>query len=229
MPAGSTARTAFMRAIETSASPFVAICPPTSPVLPPIGVIATPLLFALLAGGAMGGVSLEAVGKVATLLLVPFALGQLLRTRVLPVVERHKRAAGMTDKLTIVLAVYVAFAQAATEGLWSRIGAVTLIELAGVMAAVLTGAFAAAWGLGAALGLTDADRATLLFAGSHKSLATGAPMARILFPPAVAGAAILPLLLYHQLQLMLSAWIATRLARGTDAEGYKGYDHRRGV
>lgn len=178
-----------------------------------IGVIATPLLFALLAGGAMGGVSLAAVGKVAVLLLLPFALGQLLRARVLPVVERHKRAAGMMDKLTIVLAVYVAFAQAATEGLWSRISAVTLIELAAVMAAVLTGAFAAAWGLGAALGLSHADRATLLFAGSHKSLATGAPMARILFPPAVAGAAILPLLIYHQMQLMLSAWVATRLAR----------------
>lgn len=189
-----------------------------------LGVVLTPLLFALLLGGAMGGVSLEAVGKVAVLLLVPFALGQLLRARVLPTVERHAKIAGMMDKLTIVLAVYVAFAQAATEGLWTRISVGVLVELAAVMAAALLGAFAAAWGLGAALGLDPADRATLLFAGSHKSLATGAPMARILFPPAMAGAAILPLLLYHQMQLMLSAWVATRLAQA-GAEGHKGYDH----
>ncbi len=194
-----------------------------------LGVVLTPLLFALLVGGAMGGVSLEAVGKVALLLLLPFALGQLLRARVLPTVERHAKLAGMMDKLTIVLAVYVAFAQAATEGLWARISAVTLVELAGVMAAGPLGAFAAAWGMGAALGLKPADRATLLFAGSHKSLATGAPMARILFPPAMAGAAILPLLLYHQLQLMLSAWVATRLAREASAEGVKSHDHPRGV
>ncbi|MBY0282957.1 MAG: bile acid:sodium symporter, partial [Sphingomonas sp.] len=86
-----------------------------------LGVVLTPLLFALLVGGAMGGVSLEAVGKVALLLLVPFALGQLLRARVLATVERHAKLAGMMDKLTIILAVYVAFAQAATEGLWARI------------------------------------------------------------------------------------------------------------
>ena len=193
-----------------------------------LGVVLTPLLFALLVGGAMGGVSLEAVGKVALLLLVPFALGQVLRGRVRATIERHAKLAGMMDKLTIVLAVYVAFAQAATEGLWARISVGVLVELAGVMAAVLLGAFAAAWSLGAALGLNPADRATLLFASAHKSLATGAPMARILFPPAMAGAAILPLLLYHQMQLMLSAWVATRLAR-EGAEGVKSHDHPRGV
>lgn len=177
-----------------------------------LGVVVTPLLFALLVGGALGGVSLAAVGKVALLLLLPFALGQLLRPRVLATVQRHAKAAGMMDKLTIVLAVYVAFAQAASDGLWQRIGPGTLAVLAMVMAAVLAGAFGAAWGLGAALGLSPSDRATLLFAGSHKSLATGAPMAAILLPPAVAGAAILPLLLYHQMQLMLSAWVAAWLA-----------------
>ncbi len=177
-----------------------------------LGVVLTPLLFALIAGGAVGGVSLAAVGKVALLLLLPFALGQAVRGRVLPVVARHAKAAGMLDKLTIILAVYVAFAHAARDGLWARIGAEVLGGLALVVAIVLGAAFAGAWALGAMLKLNPEDRATLLFASSHKSLATGAPMAAILLPPAVAGAAILPLLLYHQLQLMLSAWIATWLA-----------------
>lgn len=177
-----------------------------------LGVVMTPLLFALLAGGAVGGVSLEAVGKVALLLLLPFALGQGVRRRVLAVVARHAKAAGMLDKLTIVLAVYVAFAHAARDGLWQRIGADALGGLALVVVIVLGAAFAGAWALGAGLRLNPADRATLLFAGAHKSLATGAPMAAILLPPAIAGAAILPLLLYHQMQLMLSAWVAGQLA-----------------
>lgn len=177
------------------------------------GVIATPLLFAVLASAAFGHVSLGGIGKIATLLLLPFALGQGLRQWVLPTITRYSGVAGMMDKLTIVLAVFVAFSSAATQGVWQRIDAGALVALAVVVAGLLVTAFAAAWALGGALGLDRGDRATLLFSGAHKSLATGAPLARILFPPAAAGAAILPLLLYHQLQLMLSAVIAARLAR----------------
>lgn len=176
-------------------------------------VVLTPLLFAVIARSAFGAVSLAGIGKVATLLLLPFAVGQLLRPLVLPTVTRRARIAGMMDKLTIILAVYVAFSEAETEGLWHRIDAGALGWLALLVLALLVGVFAAAWAIGRVLGFDPADRATLLFAAAHKSLATGAPMARILFPPAVAGAAILPLLLYHQMQLMLSAVIAARLAR----------------
>lgn len=177
-----------------------------------IGVVVTPLLFALLASTAFGSVSLGGIGKVALLLLLPFALGQLLRGFVLPTIERHATLAGMMDKLTIVLAVYVAFSEAAAQGLWSRVSVAALVGLGAVSLALLLAAFSAAWALGGALRLDPADRTTLLFSGAHKSLATGAPMARILFPPALAGAVILPLMLYHQMQLMLSAVIAARLA-----------------
>ena len=177
-----------------------------------LGVVLTPLLFAALASTAFGAVSLSGIGKVALLLLLPFALGQVLRGAVLPTVQRHAKVAGMMDKLTIVLAVYVAFSDAATEGLWHRVSVAALAGLGAVALGMLLAAFGGAWLLARALRLDPADRATMLFSGAHKSLATGAPMARILFPPAVAGAVILPLLLYHQMQLMLSAILATRLA-----------------
>jgi len=177
-----------------------------------IGVVLTPALFALIASTTAGAISLSGVGRVAMLLLLPFALGQILRRRVLPTVQRHARIAGMMDKLTIVLAVFVAFSDAATQGLWSRVSAAELGGLAALVLALLLLAFAAAWALGGMLGLNREDRITLLFSGAHKSLATGAPMARILFPSAAAGAIILPLMIYHQLQLMLSAIIASRLA-----------------
>ncbi len=177
-----------------------------------IGVVLTPALFALIASTTAGAISFSGVGRVAILLLLPFALGQILRRRVLPTVQRHARIAGMMDKLTIVLAVFVAFSDAATQGLWSRVSAAELGGLAALVLALLLLAFAAAWALGGMLGLNREDRITLLFSGAHKSLATGAPMARILFPSAAAGAIILPLMIYHQLQLMLSAIIASRLA-----------------
>ncbi|MBY0521028.1 MAG: bile acid:sodium symporter [Sphingomonas sp.] len=181
-----------------------------------LGVVLTPLLFALIASTAFGAVSLSGIGKVALLLLLPFALGQLLRGVVLPTITRHAKVAGLMDKLTIVLAVYVAFSDAASEGLWSRVSVGALLGLGAVALGLLLTAFAGAWMLGRALKLDPADRATMLFAGAHKSLATGAPMARILFPPALAGAVILPLLLYHQMQLMLSAILAARLAKETE-------------
>ncbi len=177
-----------------------------------LGVVLAPLLLAVLASTAFGEFSLSSIGRVAMLLLLPFALGQLLRSFVLPTIQRHAKIAGMMDKLTIVLAVYTAFAEAAAQGLWQRIGPGELAALMALVLVLLLIAFAAAWGLGAALGLNREDRVTLLFSGAQKSLATGAPMARILFPPAIAGAVILPLLIYHQLQLMLSAWIAPMIA-----------------
>lgn len=177
-----------------------------------IGVVLAPALFALLAATTMGGVSLSGVGTIALLLLAPFAAGQLLRRPVAPVIARHKTTAGLLDKTTIVLAVYVAFSAAVTEGLWSRVSPGELAAVAGVALVLLLAAMAGAWMVGGLMRLDHADRATFLFAASHKSLATGAPMARVLFPPAVAGFVILPLMIYHQLQLMLSAIVAARLA-----------------
>ncbi len=180
-----------------------------------LGVVLAPLLLAVIASTAFGQFSLSGIGRVAMLLLFPFALGQILRRWVLPSVQRHAKLAGMMDKLTIILAVYTAFAEASAQGVWQRIGPGELGGLALIVLVLLLVAFAAAWALGGALGFNRADRITLLFAAAHKSLATGAPMARILFPPAIAGAVILPLLIYHQLQLMISAAIAPALADDT--------------
>ena len=97
------------------------------------------------------------------------------------------------------------------EGLWSKLDAREFAVLAGVVVTLLGLAFAGTWALGGVLGLSRADRITLLYSGTHKTLATGAPMARILFPAAQAGMIIIPLMLYHQLQLIVSAWLAARL------------------
>ncbi len=175
-------------------------------------VILTPLLFAALMHVGGRGADISAIGRIASLLLLPFILGQVARHWLADWAARHKAWIGRLDRLTILITVYVTFSAAVNEGLWSRLDGGEFGRLAIVVLILLSLAFGGAWGMGRILGLTREDRVTLFYSGAHKSLATGAPMARILFPAAAAGMIILPLMLYHQLQLMISAWIAARWA-----------------
>lgn len=177
------------------------------------GVVLTPLLFAALAqiGGAES--DLSTIGRIAGLLLLPFVLGQIARHWLATWAERNRGWIGRLDKLTIVITVYVAFSAAVTEGLWSQLNGEEMLRLLAFVTVLLGFAMGGSWLLGGALGFSRDDRITLLFSGAHKSLATGAPMARILFPAAQAGMIVIPLMIYHQLQLMVSAWIAARLSR----------------
>jgi solute carrier family 10 (sodium/bile acid cotransporter), member 7 len=176
-------------------------------------VILTPLIFAALAQISGGEPNLGAIGKIAGLLLLPFGLGQFCQHWLADWAARHRIWIGRMDRLTIILTVYVAFSASVNEGLWSRISVVDLVLVSAIAAALLGLALTATWTIGGMLKLPRADRITLLFSGSHKSLATGAPMARILFPAAQAGLIILPLMLYHQMQVILSTWLAARLSR----------------
>lgn len=177
------------------------------------GVVLTPIILALLAQAGGGSTDLSAVGRIAGLLLLPFALGQLARVRLVAWADRHRAWIARLDRTTILITVYVAFSAAVVDGLWQRLDGGDLLRLFALVSILLAVALSGSWMLGGALGLSRDDRITLMFSGAHKSLATGAPMARILFPAAQAGLIVLPLMLYHQLQLTVSAWIAARLAR----------------
>ena len=176
----------------------------------------TPLVFALMAHAGGGNGDLAAIGRIATMLLLPFALGQIARRWLAAWAGRQKLWIGRLDRLTILIAVYVAFSAATIEGMWSRLDGAEFGRLVLVVVVMLALSFGGTYLLGRALGLAREDRITLFYSGAHKSLATGAPMARILFPAATSGMIVIPLMLYHQLQLMLSAWMATRWAKSPD-------------
>jgi sodium/bile acid cotransporter 7 len=176
------------------------------------GIFITPLLVTLLMGGSGAQMSFAAVEKILLQLLVPFVAGHLLQPWVGPYISRHKGLVGYVDRGSILMVVYTAFSAAVIEGLWSKL---PLWELGLIVALglVLLGlALAATWGLGAALGFARADSIVLLFCGSKKSLASGVPMAGVLFAPAQVGVVLLPLMLFHQMQLMACAVIARHFA-----------------
>jgi sodium/bile acid cotransporter 7 len=176
------------------------------------GIVITPLLVTLLMGGSGAQMSFAAVEKIVLQLLVPFLAGHLLQPWVGPYISRHKGLVGYVDRGSILMVVYTAFSAAVIEGLWNKLPLWELGLIVALGLALLGLALAATWGLGAALGFARADRIVLLFCGSKKSLASGVPMAGVLFAPAQVGVVILPLMLFHQMQLMACAVIARHFA-----------------
>ncbi|MET7285366.1 bile acid:sodium symporter family protein [Streptomyces sp. NPDC005573] len=179
------------------------------------GIVVTPLLAAVLLGNGGGGFSADSLGRIVLQLLVPFLTGQLLRRWIGPFVARHKKVLGLVDRGSILLVVYTAFSEGMAQGIWHQVHPLQLGALLGVEAVLLAVMLALTWYGGKALGFGRADRIAIQFAGSKKSLASGLPMASVLFG-AHASLAVLPLMLFHQMQLMVCAVIAKRRAR--DAE-----------
>ncbi|NSC24640.1 bile acid:sodium symporter [Streptomyces albus subsp. chlorinus] len=191
-----------------------AICAGTYSSL--VGMLATPLLAAWLIGGHA---ALSASGLVAIVcqLLAPFVAGQLLRRWLAGFLTRHKRVLGRVDRSSVLLVVYTAFSQGMTEGVWGAVTPVRLLALLGVEAVLLALMLTLTWHGSRRLGFDRPDRLALSFAGSKKSLAAGLPMASVLFG-AQASVAVLPLMLFHQMQLMVCAYLARRWSRETEGD-----------
>jgi sodium/bile acid cotransporter 7 len=180
-----------------------------------IGIVLTPALVALLMGGVGGqgsGISLSAVESIVLQLLVPFVAGHLLRPWIGGFVARQKRLLTVVDRGSILLVVYSAFGAAVVEGLWSRVSPSDLLTIGVICTLMLAVVLVFTWLAGRALGFTREDAIVLLFCGSKKSLASGVPMAGVLFPAAQVGAVLLPVMLFHQIQLIACAVIARRYA-----------------
>ncbi|MFB7027814.1 MULTISPECIES: bile acid:sodium symporter family protein [unclassified Streptomyces] len=198
------------------------------------GIVLTPLLAALLLGGGVGGVggaggagggggvgtgglSADGILRIVLQLLVPFLAGQLLRRWVGGFLVRHKKVLGYVDRGSILLVVYTAFSQGMTAGVWHLVTPARLGLLLAVEAVLLAVMLAATWYGAGRLGFDRADRIAIQFAGSKKSLAAGLPMASVLFGPQ-ASLAVLPLMLFHQMQLMVCAVIAKRRSHDGEAK-----------
>ena len=178
-----------------------------------IGMVLTPLLVGLLLTTHGSGFSLKALGDIAVELLLPFGLGQVLRPWVGPWITRQKHVLSYVDRGSILLVVYAAFSESVVAGVWSHMDPWSLVLVLVLDAVLLAIVLLATTLLSRALGFSKADEITIVFCGSKKSLASGIPMANILFPGAAVGAIVLPLMIFHQIQLFACATLAQRYAR----------------
>ena len=179
-----------------------------------IGVALTPTLVAIMLHQGGGGVSFDAITKVATQILLPFVLGQLARPMVGAFIARHKTMTLLVDRGAILLIVYKTFSAGTVSGLWDKTPPATLFTLIVVILVFLALTMGAMVLGGRLFKLEYQDRAVLFYCGSTKSLASGLPIAAALFPVQTVGAIILPIMIYHMLQLFVCAYIAQKAARG---------------
>lgn len=176
-----------------------------------LGMGLTPILVLVFLGQAAAP-GLGGLRAVLLQLLLPFVVGQLLQRWTGAWVRAHRPLTLVVDRGTVLLVVFAAVAAATAAGIWERVSGGGLVALAAACVAVLAVVLAATWWGGAGLRLGVPDRITLLMCGSKKSLATGLPMASVLFPVATAATLAVPVIVFHQLQLVVCAVIARRLA-----------------
>ena len=184
-----------------------------------LGVLLTPLWLGLVLGA--GGHSLPLGRVVLDLMLwlvLPLLIGQSLRPVFGALAMRHKARISVLDRLTILLLVYTSFCDSVKAGVWSAgVAPLLITTLGSVVLLALTMLFVTA--ASRALGFTLADRIAALFCGSKKTLASGVPMARLIFGanPGL-GVILLPIMIYHPLQLLVGGWLAGRFAASQQQE-----------
>lgn len=181
------------------------------------GVVVTPLLVSLLMQAQGDAVTLDQIQAIVTQILLPFVVGQLVHPWVGAWALRNKTVLSAFDRGSILMVVYGAFSEAVINGLWHRLTPLATLSLVVVCCAILATLLVSTTLVARRLGFDRADEITIVFCGSKKSLAAGVPMANILFPAAGVGMIVLPLMVFHQIQLMVCAVLARRYAARAEA------------
>lgn len=177
-----------------------------------LGVFLTPALagFLMTQAGDAGG-SLEAAARIIGEIVAPFALGQFARRWAGEWVAHHRKLVGFVDQGAIIMVVYGAFSASVAAGLWRKTPLPDLGWLLVVDTVLLVVLLLITHAVGKLL-FSREDSIVLLFCGSKKSMASGIPIAQVLFASNVLGAIVLPLIIFHQIQLLVCAFIANRAA-----------------
>ena len=188
-----------------------AVCAATGSSL--VGILLTPLLFGFMAhvrGG--GGIDVHGILLIMAQLLLPFGAGHLLRPLIGPWAARNKRLLAITDRGSILIVMYTAFSGAVVHGIWHQLPPLMLVTLGLVVAVLLASALLIMRVGVRAVGFDHADEVAAMFCGSQKSIVSGIPIASVLFSGPVLGFVVLPIMIYHPLQLVVGAWLARRYA-----------------
>ena len=178
-----------------------------------LGVFLTPALVGLLLRSEGAHISTSAVQGVVVQLLLPFAAGQVAHRWLGPVTARYKDKLTYYDRLTIMMIVYSAFSAAVIGGVWKQVAPQQFVLIVVICLSLFVAIFTLAIRSARAFGYPVEDEIVVGICGTQKGMAAGVPIATLIFPAATVGLILLPLLIYHQIQLIGCAIIAARYAR----------------
>lgn len=184
-----------------------------------LGVFLTPLLVVWLMSSTTTGLHVDATSvlKIVLEILVPFIAGQLARPFISGLMSRYAEPTKLVDRGSIVLVVYAAFGEGVVSGLWSKVNVWQVLAMIVLALALVVLMLAATRLIPQRMGFDRGDVIAIQFCGTKKSLATGLPMATVLFAGSTVGLIVLPLMIFHQIQLIICAWLAARYGRAADA------------
>ncbi len=176
-----------------------------------LGIFMTPLLVSLLLSQSSDGsmFDLSAIKKIIVLILFPFFVGHILRPYLKGWVERHKKLISWNDQSTVWLTVYTSFSAATCAGFWALLEPITLVGVVVACAICVSLLLTMSYYLSRWLRFSREDCITIAFCGSKKSLALGAPMMIAIFGY-IDQNLLLPLLVFHQVQLLICSGLARR-------------------
>ncbi|EJW13332.1 Sodium - Bile acid symporter [Rhodovulum sp. PH10] len=178
-----------------------------------VGVFLTPLLAGLLLSvSGSDGIRLDSIEAIVLQLLVPFVIGQILQPWIGDFVRGHKKLVMVVDRGSILMVVYGAFSEAVIHGLWHTLPLDGLAVMIGINMALLAVVMVTMTVASRKLGFSREDEIAIVFCGSKKSLASGIPIANALFAGPQLGMIVLPVMFFHQIQLMVCAVLARHYA-----------------
>lgn len=184
------------------------------------GMMLTPVLLTLMLGFSASGFSLgDALADIVLIMLLPFALGQLIRPAVAGLLGRHPVITERVDQVVLLLIIYTAFAQSVVDGLWQEVALLVLVWAVVLCILLLIAVLAMTWWASRRLGFSRADEIAAVFCGSKKSLASGLPMAKVMFATHPGfGLIVLPIIIYNQIQIIIGALLAQRYAGSSSSK-----------
>ena len=176
-----------------------------------IGIIATPLWLSLFMLKT-GGFSITAIiTKLLLQIVLPLMLGLLLQRFLGNFARAHSKKLSLFDKSVIVLIVFSSFSTSFASNLFASLDPLSLVKLSVIVVLLFFAVYAFTGYVCKLFNFSLQDTITVKFAGTKKSLVHGSVMAKIIFGSSASlGLFLLPIMLYHILQLILVAIFAER-------------------
>src|SRR5690606_19245409 len=174
-----------------------------------IGIMATPLWLSLFMLKT-GEFSITAIiSKLLLQIVLPLILGLLLQRFLGNFARANSKKLSLFDKAVIVLIVFSSFSTSFASNLFATIDPLSLVKLSVIVVILFFAVYAFTGYVCKLFNFNLQDTITVKFAGTKKSLVHGSVMAKIIFGSSASlGLFLLPIMLYHILQLLVIAVFA---------------------